>query len=305
MSTTLLDQFVLILGNEEDHKDHEALAVSLKEYGVETVRANPKEITSIFQEKENRFFIGQQEIKPALVLGWVFEDILRMGMNLLYAFERSGIPVINTAETLFCGQNKYLNSEALHREGIPHFPVISGFSETDVGHWTDELSFPLVHKQIVSAGGQAVIKVDSPGLLKDLARTFAQYNEHYYAQPYTEKPDRDIRVICIDFQTTSAFYKYTPEGEWVTNVVRGGKPVLIHNIDPELAQMAERAAKAMGARIAGIDILEDPSEGYKVLEVNTCPNFNLRQFMPEATAVNEKAIAKMMIKEMKKTEHVI
>lgn len=302
MLTDIKEGFVLILANEEDKKDHDALAETLKSYSIDCLTVNPKDITSHFTENGNRFFVGKCEIKPALVLGWVFEDILRMGMNLLYAFERNGIPVINTAETLFCGQNKYLNSEALHREGIPHFPVISGYSDRYLDEWSDDLKYPLVHKQIVSAGGQAVIKVDSPILLKDLARTFAQYNENFYAQPYCEKPDRDIRIICIDFKATSGFYKYSPAGEWVTNVARGGRPDFIEDIDPRMASIAEKAAKVMGARIAGIDLLETPSGELRVLEVNTCPNFYLKQFMPEAPDVTEQAIAKMIIREMRKTE---
>lgn len=218
-------------------------------------------------------------------------------MNLLYAFENSGVPVINKAHTLFCGQNKYLNSEALHRNLIPHFPVLSGFSDKNIHHFSESLSYPLVHKQIVSAGGQSVIKVESEELLKDLARTFSQYNESYYVQPYTEKPDRDIRILCIDYQAVSGFYKYTPKGEWVTNVARGGKPVMLEHIDKELGLLAEKSAKSLGARIAGIDILEDSNGDYKVLEVNTCPNFYLKQFMPESSDITERKIAEMIYHE--------
>ncbi|WP_240501936.1 RimK family alpha-L-glutamate ligase [Bacillus sp. MUM 13] len=293
---SIKENFVLILANEEDHLDHTALSKQLNKLEMDSLVVDPRDIITMFDQSGTRFYLDKIELKPSAVLGWVFEDILQIGMNLLYAFERSGIPVVNKADTLFCGQNKYLNSEALHRNNVPHFPVISGFSEKYVNNWTDQLEFPLVHKQIVSAGGQSVMKVEKPELLTDLARTFARYNESFYAQPYFEKPNRDIRVICIDYKATTAFYKYTPEGEWVTNVARGGKPIIIDEIEKDLASIAERAAKALGAQIAGVDLLEDPETGYRVLEVNTCPNFSLPGFMEDAPDTNEFEIAKMLVK---------
>lgn len=290
------DQTFYILGNNDDHLDHEALFYQLDKLGYPGKTIHPYSVTTQFTSEGARYYSDGEEIRPALVLGWVYEDILIKGMYLLTAMERSGIPVVNTAQTLFCGQNKYLNSEGLQRNHIPHFPMLCGYSEKDLEVWIDQLTFPLVLKPIVGVGGQSVVKVESPESLRSLARTLSGFQEYYYVQPYLEKPNRDIRVICVNYKAVSSFYKYSPEGKWITNVASGGTAVWKEEIEPELARIAEEACQSMNALIGGVDLVEDHDSGtYRVFEVNTCPNFYLKQFMADAPEITEEEIAKFLV----------
>ena len=287
------EKIFYILGTDEDDLDHQALFNELEKLGRKGERIHPHDVTTKFTESGTSFFVNGKEIYPAAVLGWVYEDLLIPGMYILEALERSGIPVINSANTLFCGQNKYLNSEALPRNHIPHVPVFCGYGFKDVESFSSDWSFPLVLKPIVGAGGKSVVKVDTMEELERLVEELAGSQE-YYIQPYINKPSRDIRVTCVNYKAVHAIYR-SSTNNWITNLGLGGKAEMIE-LTPELAEIAERASRSLNAMISGVDIVEDiDNECYRVIEVNTCPNFELKSLFEDPDTSAEEALAEFMI----------
>lgn len=70
----------------------------------------------------------------------------------------------------------------------------------------------------------------------------------------------------------AAIYRYAVGDDWRTNTARGGGKAEAVRIDPELEDISVKATKAIGAYYAGVDVVESDG-GYKVLEVNTVPEF--------------------------------
>ena len=57
---------------------------------------------------------------------------------------------------------------------------------------------------------------------------------------------------------------------WITNVKQGGQPLAVAP-DPKMERLAIAAAEAVGAAIAGVDVLVDATAAPTVLEVNSMP----------------------------------
>ena len=57
---------------------------------------------------------------------------------------------------------------------------------------------------------------------------------------------------------------------WITNVKQGGLPVAIAP-DPKMERLAVAAAEAVGAAIAGVDVIVTADGAPTVLEVNSMP----------------------------------
>ena len=67
--------------------------------------------------------------------------------------------------------------------------------------------------------------------------------------------------------------RYAPAGEWRTNVSLGGRAELCE-LDPEAERLALAAARAIGAEMAGVDLIADLDQGRLiVLEVNAVPGW--------------------------------
>ncbi len=79
----------------------------------------------------------------------------------------------------------------------------------------------------------------------------------------------DIRCFVIGDKVVAAMKRQGKEGEFRSNLHRGGSATIIR-ITPEERSTAVRAAKTMGLNVAGVDLLR-ANHGPVVMEVNSSP----------------------------------
>ena len=84
-----------------------------------------------------------------------------------------------------------------------------------------------------------------------------------------ESNGSDIRCWVIGSKVVAAMLRQGPEGEFRSNLHRGGKASQV-KITPEERSTAVRACKTMGLRVAGVDMLRS-NHGPVVMEVNSSP----------------------------------
>lgn len=260
---------VLILAREET-ADVSALCGLLRERGHDAAFALPGDIVVRCDPAGVSFALREQPIAPRCVLGWVSLWQREYGLWVLRAFAEAGVLVLNHAEVLDLGQNKFLGSVRMACAGIPHIRTTLLGSVDELARTIDELGLPLVLKPIVGAKGDDVVCI---GDTAELYRTAAEYIARYhavYVQQYVEKGGRDIRVRVLEHRAYSAVYRYAAPGAFLTNLAKGGRDEVCP-LTPELAALAERCSRAFDAPIAGIDVLVDPEGTLRVIEVNVTP----------------------------------
>src|SRR5262249_3833686 len=79
---------------------------------------------------------------------------------------------------------------------------------------------------------------------------------------------RDFRILVSQGRVVAAMVRYG--ASWITNVKRGGRPMAAV-IDREITDLALRAAAAVGADFAGVDVICGADGRSTVLEVNSMP----------------------------------
>jgi len=138
----------------------------------------------------------------------------------------------------------------------------------------ENLGYPIVIKPVNGSWGRLVSLAENSEAL----RTIIEHRSYipnptfriHLMQEFVKKPGRDIRIFVVGEEAPVAIYRVS--NHWITNTARGGKAVPAP-ISSELEDLAIRAAKAVNAEIAGIDVFEDPRRGYIVNEVNAVPDF--------------------------------
>ncbi|SDL63765.1 L-2-aminoadipate N-acetyltransferase [Corynebacterium mycetoides] len=262
---------IVVLGDNIDDEDHDLLFPALRARGISVVRIHPHELTVEMDDTAIRFSAAGLELNPALVLGWVLDDLLPIGMSHLDAFAAAGIPVINDALTLFRAQSKYVCSAHLAARGIAGYPAITGREADILETWLRELDAAAVMKPLSGFGGEGLTLISSPADAREVVDKHAHAPASFYAVPYIDNPGRDIRVNTINHRAIFAMYRYAPEGGWITNV-RAGGGIAMCPLTPDIAALAEQASRALGTLIGGIDIGENTrTGGLVVYEVNSCP----------------------------------
>jgi ribosomal protein S6--L-glutamate ligase len=147
---------------------------------------------------------------------------------------------------------------------------------------------PLILKLLRGTQGTGVIFAESKASVESMLETIWSLGEDIMIQRFiAESKGRDIRVLVINGEARAAMRRIGAEGEFRSNIHRGGtgEPV---KLAKAYERIAVKAAAAAGLQLAGVDILEG-SSGPLVIEVNASPGF---EGLEEATKRN---IAKMFV----------
>ena len=201
------------------------------------------------------------------------------GQFLTYCLELCGYNVINSSRIgEICG-NKLLTSMILKKNDIPTPKSYFSFNSDSAFNFISTIDLeqnPLVFKPVIGSWGRGVFPVRNKEIGKIIVEmrqeSTSPFSSIFYFQELIHRPPRDIRCIVVGEKLIAAVYRYSSDDEWRTNVAKGGKAELIE-VTSELEELALKAARAVGAGVLGIDMMEDEKRGLVVHEINNTVEF--------------------------------
>jgi [lysine-biosynthesis-protein LysW]--L-2-aminoadipate ligase len=242
---------------------------------LQAAREKGIEVSSIF----DRSFVIDLAAKTAEEAGLAVDVVLDRGVvhsraaYILKALNRWDIPTVNPPTATTLCDDKALCSLALEEAGLLTPKTMLAFSIDSAIAACEQLGYPAVLKPITGSWGRLLAKVNGPEQAQVILEQKEQLGSYqhgiFYVQEFIEKPGRDIRVYVIGDKAIAASYRTSEH--WITNAARGAVSVRCE-ITPEIEEIALKAKDAVGAILAGIDLMETP-DGYSVIEVNTGAEF--------------------------------
>ncbi len=193
------------------------------------------------------------------------------GTAVVRQFEMMGIYSVNESVAITRSRDKLRASQLLARRGIG-LPV-TGFANSPDD--TDDLldfvgGAPVVIKLLEGTQGVGVVLAETKKAAESVIEAFRGLKANFMVQEYIkEAGGADIRCLVIGDKVVAAMKRQGKEGEFRSNLHRGGSASLI-KITPEERSTAIRSAKVMGLNVAGVDLLRS-NHGPVVLEVNSSP----------------------------------
>jgi len=200
--------------------------------------------------------------------GGSFEAVtLRLG--ILHAARELGVIVWNDACAIERCVDKSMTSFLLARAGIatPSTWVVESREAAAAIVAREATDRPLVLKPLFGSQGRGLRLIRTPDDLPESAVV----NGVYYLQRFVGAEQdgfRDFRLLVSRGRIIAAMARHSTR--WITNVKRGARPVAVVASE-EMRELALRAAAAVGAAFAGVDILYDVDSRPTVLEVNSMP----------------------------------
>jgi [lysine-biosynthesis-protein LysW]--L-2-aminoadipate ligase len=195
------------------------------------------------------------------------------GGYALRIFEAWGIPTINPSATVAICDDKALMSLAFARAGVPALRTAVAFSVESALAIGERFGYPLIIKPVAGSWGRLLARAGSPASLRAILEQKRALGgpQHavFYLQEFADKPGRDIRAFYVGGEVVAASYRNAEH--WITNVARGAVSTPCP-VSAEIAAVCRQAADAVGAQIAGIDLVETPA-GLKVIEINSGAEF--------------------------------
>jgi RimK family alpha-L-glutamate ligase len=212
------------------------------------------------------------------VAGGSFESVTAR-LGILHALRALGAMVWNDARAIERCVDKSTTSFALARRAIATPQTWTVQSLAAAHAIVAREAGPLVLKPLFGSQGRGLRLIRTPDDLPQPAEVAGVY----YLQRFVgvERDGfRDFRLLVSCGRVIAAMMRHS--AEWITNIKRGGRPVTVAAND-DMKALAVRAAAAVGADFAGVDLLYDASGRACVLEVNSMPAWSGLQKVTSAS----------------------
>jgi ribosomal protein S6--L-glutamate ligase len=193
------------------------------------------------------------------------------GTAVVRQFEMMGVYSLNESVAISRSRDKLRAMQLLSRHdiGLP----TTGFANStgDVAQLIQLVQgAPLVVKLLEGSQGRGVVLAETQQAAESVIDAFTGLKANILVQQYIpEAGGSDIRCFVIGDKVVAAMKRQAPEGEFRSNLHRGGYAEKI-KITPEERKTAVRATRILGLNVAGVDILRS-NDGPMVLEVNSSP----------------------------------
>jgi ribosomal protein S6--L-glutamate ligase len=193
------------------------------------------------------------------------------GTAVVRQFEMMNVFSLNESVAITRSRDKLRSLQLLARKGI-------GLPVTGFAHNPDDIDdlvntvggAPLVIKLLEGTQGIGVVLAETKKAAESVIQAFMGLKANIMVQEFIEEAGgADLRCFVVGGRVVATMKRQGPEGEFRSNLHRGGSATLVR-LTPEERSTAVRAAKIMGLNVCGVDLLRS-NHGPVVMEVNSSP----------------------------------
>lgn len=246
----------------------------------------------LVSEKDNPsiYYRGTKIEGVDAVIPRIGASVTFYGSAVVRQFEMMKVFTAVESQALVRSRDKLRSLQILARSGV-------GMPKTVFTNYSSEVDKviasvggpPLIVKLLEGTQGVGVVLAPTQKAAESIIQAFHSMKARVIVQEFIEEAKgEDIRAFVVDGKVVGAMKRTGKEGEFRSNVHRGGSVELI-KLNKQQRKAALVAARTMGLSIAGVDMLQS-DRGPLILEVNSSPGL---EGIERAT---QKDIASLIIK---------
>jgi ribosomal protein S6--L-glutamate ligase len=280
---------ILILSRRRGLYSTRRLVEEAEKLGHEAPVVDPLKCVVVLQGRASKLLHNRREITGDVVIPRIGTFAPGYLLAVLRQLRLMGIPSVNDAGPIARARNKLGCLQLLQEHGV-------GIPDTIISRYPRHLNklieilggTPLIMKLLRGTQGTGVVIAETAASVESMLETIWSLGEDILLQRFiAESKGRDVRVLVIDGKVRGVMRRVGREGEFRSNIHRGGVGEKV-KLSDDYEHAAVLAAEACGLKLAGVDILES-EKGPMVIEVNASPGF---QGLEEATGQN---VGKMIV----------
>lgn len=256
-----------------------SLSDSMK-HSLERYLEEFKKLNVIIDHKTNKellVYLDYDKLKTNLKY-YDFIVYLDKDRHISKMLEKCGFKLFNKGDAIEVCDDKMLTHIALANNGILMPKTISSplyYAGEDDGKFLtnviNELSFPIIVKEVYGSFGKQVYKIDNFDRLKKI-REKLQHIPHIYQEYIETSKGRDIRVILVNKKVVACMERVS-KNDFRSNIELGAKGYPLE-LNTKIKEMAEKIATILDLDYCGLDLLYGKENQYILCEVNSNAMFN-------------------------------
>ena len=238
----------------------------------------------IEQEGPSIIYRGQRLEGVDAIIPRIGASVTFYGTAVVRQFELMGAFSAVTSQAIVRSRDKLLSLQILSKNGLG-MPktAFTNFSKGGEKQLIEQVSgAPVIIKLLEGTQGLGVVLAETMKAAQSVVEAFHGLKARIIVQEYIkEAKGADIRAFVVNGKVVGAMKRQGAEGEFRSNLHRGGVATVIKLSRAEKLA-ALNAAKALGLDVAGVDMLQS-LRGPLILEVNSSPGL---EGIEGATGVN-------------------
>ncbi|MGI4737247.1 MAG: 30S ribosomal protein S6--L-glutamate ligase [Janthinobacterium lividum] len=223
------------------------------------------------QGQPDIIYQGQPLAKFDAVIPRIGASVTFYGTAVVRQFEMMKVRTAVDSQAIIRSRDKLRSTQILSRAGV-------GMPKTAFTNFTVDVpaliehvgGAPVIIKLLEGTQGLGVVLAESAKAAQSVIEAFHNLKARILVQEFIgEAKGADVRAFVVNGEVVGAMRRQGKEGEFRSNLHRGGVGTLVKLSRAEKAA-ALLATKALGLGIAGVDMLQS-KRGPLVLEVNSSP----------------------------------
>lgn len=225
----------------------------------------------IEKKKPQVFYKGEVITDVDAVIPRIGASVTFYGTAVVRQFEMMKVFSTVESQALIRSRDKLRSLQILSRAGL-------GLPKTAFTNYSKNVTqiinkvggAPCVIKLLEGTQGVGVVLAETKSAAESVLEAFQGLQARVIVQEFIkEAGGADIRAFVVDGVVVGAMKRQGKEGEFRSNLHRGGSASIIELTEDE-ENAALKAAKSLGLGIAGVDMLQSKS-GPMIMEVNSSP----------------------------------
>lgn len=263
---------IAILSRNAKLYSTQRLVEAAKAKGHDVIVVDPLKCDIEIEKKNPRIrYNGKYLDDVDAIIPRIGASITFYGTAVVRQFEMRKVFSVVESQALVRSRDKLRSLQILARCGVGLPKTVFTNYTKDTDHVVEAVGgAPIIIKLLEGTQGLGVVLAETKNAATSVIEAFNGLGARVIAQEFIkEAGGADIRAFIVDGQIVGAMKRQGKEGEFRSNLHRGGTATVIELTDEE-QNTALKAAKAMGLGVAGVDMLQS-EHGPLVLEVNSSP----------------------------------
>lgn len=222
-------------------------------------------------------FEGEELRDIDIIIPRIAANLTSYGSSIVRQFEMQNVFTTTTSIAIARSRDKLRSTQLLAKAGVGVPKTVFARETADLDDVLDQVGgAPVIIKVARGTHGNGVVLAENRKAAKAVMQAFYVEGVSFIVQEYVaESAGTDIRAFVVNGKVVASMKRQSLDDDFRSNIHQGGEGTSIRLTEEE-RKTAQKAAKAMGLPICGVDMMRS-DRGPLVLEVNSSPGFGIEK----------------------------
>lgn len=227
---------------------------------------------------------GEQVTDVDVIIPRIASSLTRYGSAIVRQFEMQNVPTVTSSIAIVRSRDKLRSMQLLAKAGVGIPKTVFARETADFEGVLEQVGgAPVIIKVARGTHGNGVVLAETRKAALAVMQAFYVEEVNFLVQEYiAESAGVDIRAFVVNGKVVASMIRQSLDDDFRSNIHQGGEG-LACRLTPEERKTVQKAAKAMGLSICGVDIMRS-DRGPLVLEVNSSPGFTIEKITNRSIA---------------------